>query len=240
MPRKLFYIASACVVFIAVIIAIRASIVLREHFAFAESKNICNQTFYFEIPNVLTHDQCDALIKAARDQGMESSAVGETDVVLDTNVRKSEQTWFQQNGNDVTRHISDVAMRLVQQMKHCFGNIKVADNFESIQVVHYGQDGKYDPHFDGVECGEDNKIPCPITQRIATLLIYLNDDFEGGETRFPHMDNRKIKPVKGNAVFFWVAEPTTGLVYSETLHGGDPVLKGEKWIATQWIRKSPS
>lgn len=240
MSRKLLYIASACVVcvfFVSVASLVSRRKAIHEHFDFAVSESVCNQTFHLDIPNVLTHDQCDLLIKASKDNGMKVSEVGEENQVLDTNVRKSTQTWFDQQANEVTRHISAVAMELAKKMEHCFGTITVADNFESIQVVQYGKDGKYDPHFDGTECGDDNKITCPANQRIATLLIYLNDDFVGGETRFPNMNNLKIKPVKGNAVFFWVSDPKTGLVYSDTLHGGDPVQEGEKWIATQWIRR---
>jgi prolyl 4-hydroxylase len=198
---------------------------------------VCNNTFMIEINQLLTPEQCDQLRVAALKQGMEDSRVGEAENELDADVRKSTQVWFKQDENEITKIIATKAMDLVKSMKTCFGDITISNNFEDIQIVRYEQNGKYDPHYDGTECNGDDESPCLKNQRIATLLIYLNDDFEGGATRFPNL-NVSIKPKKGNAVFFWVSHPETGMMYKKTLHGGDPVLEGEKWIATQWIRKS--
>jgi prolyl 4-hydroxylase len=198
---------------------------------------VCNNTYMKEITQLLTPEQCDRLRLAAQTHGMEESRVGETENELDMNVRKSTQVWFPQDTNAITEIIAAEAMDLVKSMQHCFGDITTKNNFEDIQIVRYEQDGKYDPHYDGTECNGDDEDPCLKNQRIATLLIYLNDDFEGGATRFPNLDV-SIKPKKGNAVFFWVSDPATGLLYKKTLHGGDPVLSGEKWIATQWIRRN--
>lgn len=205
---------------------------------FVESPQVCNDTFVIQIPNLLTPMQCDALRNASLEKGMNDSTVGEINSELDKKSRSSMQAWFKQKENEVTKIIESKALELVGKMQDCFGKVTVADNFEEIQVVRYTKDGKYDPHYDGTECGEGTEMQeCLKNQRMATLLIYLNDDFDGGETRFPNL-NRSIKPKKGSAVFFWVSDPKTGLLYKETLHGGDPVLEGEKWIATQWIRRN--
>jgi prolyl 4-hydroxylase len=182
--------------------------------------------------------QCDTLCQLATAQGMEDSKVGEDKFELDTNIRKSTQVWFKKEANDVAQYIHDKVKALVEGTSHmhsCFEGISADKNFEDIQVVKYGVQGKYDPHFDGTECGEDVGVKCYENQRLATVLIYLNDDFEGGHTRFPNL-GISITPKKGSAVFFWVADRSNRLVYQETLHGGDPVLSGEKWIATQWVR----
>jgi prolyl 4-hydroxylase len=205
---------------------------------FEDSPKVCNDTFVIELPNLLTPEQCDAMRVASLKKGMEDSTVGETDAQLDKQSRRSTQAWFDQKENEITKLIERKALELVGRMPDCFGDVTVADNFENIQVVRYTKDGKYDPHYDGTECGEGTEMrECLKNQRMATLLIYLNDDFEGGETRFPNL-NRSIKPKKGSAVFFWVSDPKTGMLFKETLHGGDPVLAGEKWIATQWIRRN--
>lgn len=204
---------------------------------FEDSPKVCNDTFVMELPSLLTPEQCDALRSASLKKGMNDSTVGEINSELDKNSRSSTQAWFNQEENEVTKLIESKALELVGRMPDCFGKVSVADNFEEIQVVRYTKDGKYDPHYDGTECGESIEAPCLKNQRMATLLIYLNDDFEGGQTRFPNL-NRSIKPKKGSAVFFWVSDPKTGLLFKETLHGGDPVMEGEKWIATQWIRRN--
>jgi len=198
---------------------------------------VCNNTFMTEIPNLLTPEQCDQLRAAALRHGMEDSRVGEAENELDANVRKSTQAWFKQDDNEITKIIAAKAMDLAKSMRHCFGEITIAKNFEDIQIVRYATNGKYDPHYDGTECNGDDESPCLKNQRIATLLIYLNDDFSGGATRFPNL-NVSVHPKKGNAVFFWVSDPKTGMIFKKTLHGGDPVNDGEKWIATQWIRRS--
>jgi prolyl 4-hydroxylase len=70
-------------------------------------------------------------------------------------------------------------------------------------------------------------------QRRATLLMYLNTPERGGATIFPDL-RLQVAPTKGCAVFFSYDRPheSTG-----TLHGGAPVLQGEKWVATKWLRE---
>jgi prolyl 4-hydroxylase len=99
---------------------------------------------------------------------------------------------------------------------------------------------KYDPHFDYLfhEDGISNG-----GNRLLTLLIYLSDVEEGGETVFPNikpspqqkpgefsecaMQGLAVKPRKGDGVVFW-SLTTKGTVNKGSLHGGCPVLKGEK------------
>jgi len=70
-------------------------------------------------------------------------------------------------------------------------------------------------------------------QRVATLVMYLNEPARGGGTTFPDV-GLEVAPVRGNAVFFSYdrAHPST-----RTLHGGAPVIEGEKWVATKWLRE---
>ena len=74
-------------------------------------------------------------------------------------------------------------------------------------------------------------------QRIATLIMYLNDVESGGSTIFPDI-GLDVLPHKGNAVFFAYSSER-GELDNRTLHGGSPVSGGEKWIATKWIRVAP-
>ena len=71
-------------------------------------------------------------------------------------------------------------------------------------------------------------------QRVATVVMYLNEPDGGGATVFPDAGFECL-PVRGNAVFFNYgrAHPS-----SRSLHAGAPVLSGEKWIATKWLRES--
>nr|CAN70717.1 hypothetical protein VITISV_029140 [Vitis vinifera] len=85
-------------------------------------------------------------------------------------------------------------------------------------------------------------------QRVATMLIYLSDNVEGGETYFPmagsgfcrcggkSVRGLSVAPVKGNAVLFW-SMGLDGQSDPNSIHGGCEVLAGEKWSATKWMRQ---
>ena len=70
-------------------------------------------------------------------------------------------------------------------------------------------------------------------QRVATIVMYLNSPEKGGGTTFPDV-GVEVGPVKGNAVFFSYDRPHPS---TKTLHGGAPVIAGEKWVATKWLRE---
>jgi prolyl 4-hydroxylase len=63
--------------------------------------------------------------------------------------------------------------------------------------------------------------------------MYLNTPLRGGATVFPDA-HYEVFPVKGNAVFFSYDRPHP---MTRSLHGGAPVLEGEKWVATKWLRQ---
>jgi 2OG-Fe(II) oxygenase superfamily len=78
------------------------------------------------------------------------------------------------------------------------------------------------------------------TSRFATLLLYLNDGMEGGQTSFPMWRNGEtskaleVKPEKGKAVLFYNLLPDGN--YDElSMHAALPVKKGEKWLANLWV-----
>lgn len=90
---------------------------------------------------------------------------------------------------------------------------------------------------------------CAQSNRIATVLLYLRAPEEGGETIFP-LEGDTLRPINdykacdkgylyqpraGDALLFWSATPA-GEFDRHALHGGCPVAKGDKWVATKWIR----
>jgi prolyl 4-hydroxylase len=112
---------------------------------------------------------------------------------------------------------------------------------EELQVAKYEQGGKFDPHTDA--CDQDDafceRFNKGAKNRYATLLVYLNDDYEGGQTVFTNADIR-IQPKKGKAIFFIgaefpTAEKTQGRVDMRSVHTGTKVLRGVKWICTKWV-----
>jgi prolyl 4-hydroxylase len=113
--------------------------------------------------------------------------------------------------------------------------------FETPQVMQYAVGQEFRPHHDFLDPHQPGTAAdlARRGQRIATFIIYLNDDFEGGETQFPKAGIAH-RGGTGDALFFANITPE-GAPDPLTLHAGTPPTKGEKWIFSQWIRdRSPA
>ena len=110
---------------------------------------------------------------------------------------------------------------------------------EDIQIVRYRPGEYYKQHHDS--CCIDNtdcqKFMMRGGHRQLTVLIYLNDKFNGGSTYFSTMDYR-IKPSPGNAVVFRPLDKSCHQCHPLALHGGEPVTSGEKWVMNVWFREN--
>jgi prolyl 4-hydroxylase len=109
------------------------------------------------------------------------------------------------------------------------------ENGEGLQVLRYRPGAEYKAHHDYFDPAQPG-TPTILQrggQRVASLVCYLNTPVAGGSTVFPDVA-LDVAAVKGNAVFFSYdkAHPTT-----KSLHGGSPVIDGEKWVATKWVRE---
>lgn len=108
--------------------------------------------------------------------------------------------------------------------------------FEPAQIMHYSVGEEFRPHYDFLT-GDAEGWAAQLQrygQRIATFLLYLNDDFEGGETDFPSI-GLSHRGRKGDALFFANVDQTNA-PDRRTLHAGRPPSRGQKWILSQWIR----
>ena len=108
------------------------------------------------------------------------------------------------------------------------------ENGEGIQVLRYEVGQEYKPHYDYFPDEQPGSSVHTARggQRIATILMYLSTPEEGGATIFPDAD-MEVAAVEGNALLFRYNTPTQD---TKTLHGGAPVKKGVKWVATKWLR----
>jgi prolyl 4-hydroxylase len=142
--------------------------------------------------------------------------------------RSSEGTFFPVNADDFIARLD----RRIAELMNC-----PVENGEGLQVLHYGEGGEYQPHFDYFSPGDSGSEAQMVVggQRVSTLLIYLNDVAQGGATVFPTLGLR-VLPRKGMAVYFEYSN-RDGQIDPLTLHGGEPVEKGEKWIITKWMRQ---
>jgi prolyl 4-hydroxylase len=102
---------------------------------------------------------------------------------------------------------------------------------EPLQVLRYAPGEQYREHSDALPGVAPNQ------QRVLTVLVYLNDDYEGGETAFPAAD-LKVRGRAGDGLLFRNASPD-GTPNPRSLHAGLPVTAGAKLIASRWIRAAP-
>lgn len=103
------------------------------------------------------------------------------------------------------------------------------DQGEPLHILRYQGSQEYRLHSD--------VLPQASNQRIWTVIVYLNDDYEAGETAFPAL-NLKLKGKRGDALLFRNIDGN-GKADSMMRHAGLPPENGEKWVATRWIRAAP-
>ncbi|MDQ0229012.1 2OG-Fe(II) oxygenase [Metabacillus malikii] len=165
--------------------------------------------------NVLSNEECDELIQLSKDK-LKRSKVGNSRDVHE--LRTSSSMFFDDGHHELVERIDK---RLAQIM-----NIPV-EHSEGLQVLHYEVGQEFKAHHDYFVAAENT--------RISTIVMYLSDVEHGGETYFPKL-NLTISPQKGMAVYFeYFYNDKT--INELTLHGGAPVIVGDKWAATQWMRR---
>jgi prolyl 4-hydroxylase len=179
--------------------------------------------------NVLDAEECRNLIEMARPRLKPSTLVDPAtgqDIVSDK--RTSYGMFFRLAENDF---IAWLDRRLSALM-----NLPL-ENGEGLQVLHYPTGGYSEPHFDYLQPGNaaNRESVARSGQRVSTLVTYLNDVPEGGQTVFPTL-GWAVSPLRGNAVYFEYCDDT-GRVDPRSLHASAPVTRGEKWVVTKWMRQ---
>ncbi|CAN6453540.1 unnamed protein product [Victoria cruziana] len=195
--------------------------------------------------NFLSRSECEYLINLAQPHMKKSTVVdSQTGRSMDSRVRTSSGT-FLKRGQD--KFIKDIENRIAEV------SFVPIEHGEGIQVLHYAVGQKYEAHHDYFH---DNVHILNGGQRMATMLMYLSDVEKGGETVFPKAQVNSssvpwwdelsdcakagisVRPRMGDALLFWSMHPDASLD-SSSLHGGCPVIQGDKWSATKWMRVKP-
>ena len=167
--------------------------------------------------SLITPDEANYILKKSNFQA--STTVGG----FDKSIRDSNTLWIPKN-DPVVKNIYD---RLSKKFNF---NPK---NAEQLQVVKYNPGGFYKEHHDSCCDNTDvcNTFKKDWGQRVLTILIYLNDDFEEGSTYFPNLKLNLKAPKYGGVVFY----PDN--CNPDSLHTGTPVKTGTKYICNIWIRE---
>lgn len=179
--------------------------------------------------NFLSDEECNSLIELSKARLVESKVIDSaTGGDIKHEARTSNNSFFQYGETELLKTIEN---RIAQLL-----NIPM-ENGEALQVLNYSPGKEYKAHFDYFSPKNAESIHMKKGgQRVGTFIMYLNDVEEGGETSFPEL-NIKICPKKGNALFFSYCNDKTQ-TDKRTLHAGNPVIVGSKWISTKWLRQS--
>lgn len=183
------------------------------------------------LDNILGPDECDELIARSMHKMQRSGtidpATGGNKVVEE---RTSEGTFFHVNADPF---IARIDRRISEALNW------PVDHGEGLQILHYRVGGEYKPHFDQFALDEAGSYPHLMLggQRVSSLVMYLNEVEEGGATIFPEV-GLEVVPKKGSGVYFEYTN-SQGQTDNKTLHGGAPVVRGEKWIMTKWMHQRP-
>ncbi len=179
------------------------------------------------IDGFLAAHECDDLMQAAGSRLTRSETVQVATGGSEVNAaRTSEGMFFERGESELCARIEARIAQLLDWP---------VERGEGLQILRYQVGAEYKPHFDYFD-PRHTGTPAILKrggQRVGTLIMYLNTPAQGGATVFPDA-GLSVAPLKGRAVFFSYdrADPAT-----RTLHGGAPVIKGEKWVATKWLRQ---
>lgn len=176
---------------------------------------------------LLSDEECDELMALAGARLVRSETVKTDTGTSEVNeARTSDGMFFQRGENALCERIERRIAALLRWP---------LENGEGLQVLRYRPGAEYKPHYDYFDPTQPG-TPTILKrggQRVGTLVMYLNSPAKGGATVFPDV-KLEVAPLKGNAVFFSYDRPHP---MTRTLHGGAPVVEGEKWVATKWLRE---
>ena len=181
------------------------------------------------IKGVLTKWQCDYVIARAASMlqpAVTSEAVDAGHDSSDYRTNSAAKFWTMQQ---------DIVISLIDRKMALAAEVPV-DCCEDLVVLNYKPGERYYPHCDSFlpELPEQAAEIELKGQRIRTVLIYLNDELEGGETHFLYPES-KIRCERGEALIFENVNEE-GDADEHSVHEGLPVTSGQKWLASKWVR----
>jgi prolyl 4-hydroxylase len=184
------------------------------------------------LDGLLSAAECHALMEYAFDKGMSRSGVveGSTGDSVDHHARTSSTTFM-------TRAETPLVDRIERRMAELTG--WPVSHGEGLQILRYEAGQQYRPHFDWFDPAKPGSA-VHLTrggQRLGTTVIYLSAPEAGGGTCFPAAGIDVLPPV-GGAIFFQDVD-ALGVPDPKSLHGGLPVERGIKMVATYWQREGP-
>ncbi|CAN4079748.1 unnamed protein product [Withania somnifera] len=197
------------------------------------------RALYF--PNFATIEQCQGIIKMAKaDLKPSSLALRKGETAENTKGIRTSSGMFISASEDKTGILDLIEEKIAKAI------MIPRTHGEAFNVLRYEIGQSYHSHYDAFDPSQYGPQK---SQRVASFLLYLSDVEEGGETMFPFKSGQnmdvnydfrkcmglKVKPRRGDGLLFYSLFPN-GTIDPTSLHGSCAVMRGEKWVATKWIR----
>jgi prolyl 4-hydroxylase len=164
-------------------------------------------------------DECDYLLEVARPLFQPSTVnTGSGGVVRDP-IRTSD-------GATIDWMIEDPAVHALNRRLAAVSGTDAGQG-EALQILRYRAGQEYRPHYDFVRASDN--------QRVLTALVWLNEGYAGGATRFVKT-GLSVTGQRGDCLLFRNALSDRS-VDPLSEHAGLPVTAGEKLLASRWIRE---
>jgi len=187
--------------------------------SFPEGNPLSDDPKVIHFAGLLTPTECEYLMEATGNKF-------EPSMVYDSNRQLVRDEIRTSDGSTIHWLIEDPAIVALNRRIAAVSNSRY-ESGEALALLRYSPGQEYRPHFDFVK-GAENR-------RLMTALIYLNEDYEGGETAFVRT-GLKVKGKTGDVILFH-NEGANGGPNPLSEHAGLPITKGIKYLATRWIRE---
>lgn len=173
------------------------------------------------IDDFVPKNLCNSLIRKF-DKNLNESKVTDGLVKTVSDSRSASMKFIANNENTIKPIVSNL----------CSYHKWDLDDIENVQFARYQKGEEYKPHYDAFDKKYLEKIDKK--QRIITSIIYLNDNFSGGQTSFPKLDIQ-VKPKQGMMLSFENCLKDTNFLNPFMLHSSEPIEDGQKFILTFWL-----
>ncbi len=180
------------------------------------------------LDQVLSKQECESVITGSRNR-LSPSSMLDGDRLTVSSHRTS-------TGVSLADHELPRICGKVRQLLHRITRLPIV-NQEEIKVVNYTRGQEYKVHHDChkfARRSENGRFLESGGHRKFSCLIYLNEVVSGGCTLFPRL-NLSIMPRPGRLVIWNNLD--AGFIKSEMVHCSEPVIAGEKWVITCWVRE---
>ena len=187
------------------------------------TRTVCGDPRIERIDALFSREECDFLIELAEPRMKRATIFHETEQrFVEDPVRRSDKAGFPM--------VSEWPFVRAINLRIAAATDTRVDHGEPLQILRYGPTQEYRPHVDAIP-GMDNP-------RVLTALVWLNDDYEGGETRFEELGLSE----RGRAgdLLFFANTLADGDPDPRVRHCGAPVPAGTKYLASRWIRAQPA